>query len=143
MEKAENIPFLLLLKTGQTSYTHSDLPCCPHCHSLLRPGVVWFGEKLEADAPYSIDEWIEQESVELVVVVGTSLEVYPAAEWVAATREDGAALAVFELNNGRHLVQEWYKGDWLFEGDAAVLLPRIQEIISLPLVSHPQGAPSS
>lgn len=107
----------------------SDLPQCPKCKNLLRPGVVWFGERLAAGAPDSIDQWISEGSVDLVVVAGSSLEVFPAAEWVHTVREYGAALAVFELENGHLSVDEWNEDDWLFEGDIAVILPKILEFL--------------
>ena len=78
----------------------SDLTRCPKCENLLRPGVVWFGKRLAAGAPDDIDTWISEGGVDLVIAAGTSLEVFPAAEWVGTVREDGAPLAVFELDNG-------------------------------------------
>ncbi|QCB27420.1 NAD-dependent deacylase [Corynebacterium endometrii] len=52
-------------------------PACPLCGNLVRPGVVWFGEPL----PHR--EWDEAErrmtEADLVVIVGTSGVVYPAA----------------------------------------------------------------
>jgi NAD-dependent deacetylase sirtuin 5 len=124
------LPFLLSLSTASNrSVGLSDLPQCPECQELLRPGVVWFGEKLAAGAPDNIDAWISEGEVDLVIAAGTSLEVFPAAEWVSTARESGAALAVFELDNGQRLVDEWNHEDWLFEGDIAVLLPKIQSFI--------------
>ncbi|WIM67842.1 NAD-dependent deacylase [Corynebacterium breve] len=52
-------------------------PHCPLCDNLIRPGVVWFGEGLPQR------EWEEAEKrmmeADLVVIVGTSGVVYPAA----------------------------------------------------------------
>lgn len=52
-------------------------PECPLCGNLVRPGVVWFGEPLPAQ------EWDEAErrmvEADLVVIVGTSGVVFPAA----------------------------------------------------------------
>lgn len=52
-------------------------PSCPLCGNLVRPGVVWFGEPLPGK------EWDEAErrmvEADLVVIVGTSGVVYPAA----------------------------------------------------------------
>lgn len=48
--------------------------CCPK-NGQLRPHIVWFGE-----AVHAIDEAIEiTESADIVAVIGTSLQVYPAA----------------------------------------------------------------
>ena len=103
----------------------SDLPRCPTCENLLRPGVVWFGERLAAGAPDNVDDWIAETDIDLVIAVGTSLEVFPAAEWVGTVREYGAALAIFDLDR-RHLHEnEWNDEDWFFEGDVSVVLPKI------------------
>lgn len=52
-------------------------PKCPLCGNLVRPGVVWFGEALPQR------EWEEAEkrmaAADLVIIVGTSGVVYPAA----------------------------------------------------------------
>lgn len=52
-------------------------PDCPLCGNLIRPGVVWFGE------PLPQREWQEAEdrmrAADVVVIVGTSGVVYPAA----------------------------------------------------------------
>lgn len=48
-----------------------DLPRCPSCHSLARPGVVWFGEK-----PHRLDDINSLiYKADLLIVVGTSLTV--------------------------------------------------------------------
>ena len=57
------------------------------------------------------------------------MRVFPAAEWVDTVRNDGAALAVFELENGYQLVDEWNVGDWLFTGDIEMLLPKVMQFI--------------
>jgi len=52
-------------------------PRCEKCAGLIRPNVVWFGEALPDDAwQRSVDAVV---NADLVVVVGTSSVVYPAA----------------------------------------------------------------
>ncbi|MCE4614304.1 MAG: NAD-dependent deacylase [Desulfurococcales archaeon] len=52
-------------------------PHCPKCGGLLRPGVVWFGEPLPDQAVRRAFQ--EASHAKLMLVVGTSLQVYPAA----------------------------------------------------------------
>ncbi len=70
------------------------LPRCDACGALVRPAVVWFGESLPGDV------WLAAESAacaaDLVLVVGTSAVVYPAAGLIATGRRAGAA--VIEVN---------------------------------------------
>lgn len=50
-------------------------PTCEHCGGAVRPGVVWFGE-----VPHGIDTAADAVvAADLLVVVGTSGVVYPAA----------------------------------------------------------------
>lgn len=58
----------------------------PHCAcgALLRPGVVWFGESLPEEAVSRAVGAIQ--SADLLLVIGTSGVVYPAAGFVALHR---------------------------------------------------------
>lgn len=61
----------------------------------MRPGVVWFGEALPTDVISSVEEYIDKsERKELILVIGTSASVYPAAAYVGRAREKGARVAV-------------------------------------------------
>lgn len=108
--------------------TADDLPKCPKCNGLLRPGVVWFGEALPTDTIKYVDNWIESEPVDLMLVIGTSSSVYPAAGYVDTARENGARVAVINLDpndvSGRRS-KGMGKGDWFFQGDASVIVPEI------------------
>jgi NAD-dependent deacetylase len=63
-------------------------PRCPRCGSWLRPGVVWFGEMLD---PATLEEAADEAAgCDLMLVVGTSGLVYPAAGLPTAARQAGA-----------------------------------------------------
>ena len=55
----------------------SPVPTCPHCGEVLKPGVVLFGELLPAGPMERATELAR--GARLVLVVGSSLEVWPAA----------------------------------------------------------------
>lgn len=69
-------------------------PTCPHCGGDIRPGVVWFGEALPEYA------WARAEAAadrcDLMLVIGTSGLVYPAAGLPAVAQQHGAK--VVEIN---------------------------------------------
>jgi NAD-dependent deacetylase len=65
-------------------------PVCPGCGSWLRPGVVWFGEMLEPAALEAAEE--AAADCDVMLVVGTSGLVYPAAGLPATARRAGAAV---------------------------------------------------
>ena len=67
-------------------------PRCPVCSNLRRPAVVWFGEMLpEAELAAA---QVAAESCDLMLVVGTSGEVYPAAGLASVARQAGAHVLI-------------------------------------------------
>ena len=97
-------------------------PRCPKCGGLLRPDVVWFGEPLPEDA------W--REAVEcsarckVMLVVGTSGVVYPAALLPRIAREQGAV--IIEVNVEPSAITDELT-DIFLQGRAAEVLPKLVE----------------
>ena len=104
-----------------------DLPHCPKCSSgLLRPGVVWFGEMLPMKVIEEIDDFLEKsKKIDLLLVIGTSAQVYPAAGYIDKARAKGARVAVINMDKADTGRGGLEKGDWFFEGDAGVLVPEL------------------
>jgi NAD-dependent deacetylase len=72
------------------------LPRCAECGAVLKPDVVFFGELLPRAA---IDRAYElARSTRLLLVVGSSLEVYPVAELPLETVRAGGSYAI--VNRG-------------------------------------------
>ena len=57
------------------------LHSCPDCGAMVRPDVVWFGEMLPELAWQQAESAIE--SADVVVVIGTSGDVWPAANLIS------------------------------------------------------------
>lgn len=106
-----------------------DLPKCPNCNGLLRPAVVWFGESLPSDTLNYVDEWIESGPIDLMLVIGTSSRVWPAASYTEIARRHGARVAVINMDPDDVAVRNSTKGDWFFQGDASVIVPEILESV--------------
>ncbi|KAF2635380.1 DHS-like NAD/FAD-binding domain-containing protein [Massarina eburnea CBS 473.64] len=106
---------------------HAHLPQCPECRrGLLRPGVVWFGEMLPKKVMEEITQWMSAtDPIDLIMVIGTSAKVYPAAGYVDLARAKGAKVAIVNMDKNDVPASGLYNGDWLFEGDAAQILPEI------------------
>lgn len=79
--------------------TVKDLPQCPKCKEhMLRPNVVWFGEQLPLETIGEIEEYLQEpEDVDLIIVVGTSAKVYPAAGYSTKARMKGARICVVNM----------------------------------------------
>ncbi|WP_291113341.1 NAD-dependent protein deacylase [Hydrogenophaga sp.] len=67
-------------------------PRCPVCGNLRRPAVVWFGENLPADALEAAEQAVRH--CDLMLVVGTSGEVYPAAGLAFTAHQSGARVVI-------------------------------------------------
>jgi NAD-dependent deacetylase len=84
-------------KTGKVlSFVEEPETIPPYCKcgSLLRPNIVWFGEALPSGAIEQSVEHVLKSDV--LVVVGTSLVVYPAASLVPYALQAG--IPVIEVN---------------------------------------------
>lgn len=69
-------------------------PLCPSCGSLLRPHIVWFGESL--DSAVISRAFAASASCDVMLVIGTSAYVQPAASLPIQARESGAK--IIEIN---------------------------------------------
>lgn len=93
-EWAESLKRMKVSRKSLLEKLGEIIPRCPSCGSLRRPDVVFFGEGLPQE------EWLRAvegaRSTDLILVVGTSGEVYPAAElpWIA--KRSGATVAVID-----------------------------------------------
>jgi NAD-dependent deacetylase len=67
-------------------------PSCPTCGGVLKPDVVFFGELLPEDAIARATELARDAG--LLLVVGSSLEVYPVAGLPLETVQAGGRLAI-------------------------------------------------
>ena len=72
------------------------LPLCPACGGLLRPHIVWFGESLDPD---DLDRSVAAVgSCEMLLIIGTSGVVYPAASFAALAKQADAFVAEINLD---------------------------------------------
>ena len=106
-----------------SSLKMEDLPPrCSRCSSLLKPDVVFFGEPIPWEAQ-SIS-FKESNSCSLVLVIGTSAVVYPAASIPITAKERGAT--VIEINMERTPLTDQIS-DYLLAGSAGEIVPALVE----------------
>lgn len=67
---------------------------CPHCGGRLRPAIVWFGEMLPPEAWQRAERACQR--CDVLVSIGTSSVVYPAAGLIDIAKHHGAT--VIEIN---------------------------------------------
>jgi NAD-dependent deacetylase len=72
------------------------IPTCPACGHILKPNAILYGEQLPAQA--LIPAQREARLCDVMLVAGSSLEVYPAAELPVIARHSGASLIFVNLS---------------------------------------------
>ncbi len=96
-------------------------PVCPACGGRVRPAVVWFGELLPESVFAAAESAVER--CDVMLSIGTSGEVYPAAGLVWRAKSFGAA--VVEINPNPTELSSI--ADVVVRAPAAQALPRLLE----------------
>lgn len=99
---------------------------CTECNGFVRPSVVLFGESLPLEAIRKAEK--EAYKADLFIVLGSSLQVYPANQYPLLAKQKGARLVIVnmeetEMDEYADLVIHGEKiGDWLraIEGERLV-----------------------
>jgi NAD-dependent deacetylase len=98
---------------------HDGLPHCPGCARVLKPDITLFGEMLP------METWQQAEAhclqADVILVVGSSLEVWPAASLPELAVEHDAHLIINNLSP-THLDS---RAAVLLPGDVAGILPEL------------------
>jgi NAD-dependent deacetylase len=95
------------------------VPRCADCGALLRPDVVWFEEMLPPDALAAAEDAARR--CDVLLVVGTSAEVYPAAALPDYAARSGAI--VVEVNPNPTALSS--RADNVLRGSSSVVLPAL------------------
>jgi len=109
------------LVTLDRSQDMGELPKCSKCGGLLRPNVVWFSESLDPDI---IRKAIEAaQNCELMLIIGTSGVVQPAASLAHQAKAEGAVVAEINIEQTPQSGQM----DFVLTGPAGKILPMLVE----------------
>ncbi|MBS1826871.1 MAG: NAD-dependent deacylase [Acidobacteria bacterium] len=110
---------------GDSKQDHTpDLKTLPpvcRCGAIRRPGVVWFGEGLPQDIWRRAEQAVR--GADLLLVVGTSAQVYPAAGLIHLAQSSGAK--VIEINAAETPVSGTV--DFSLRGPSGRILPELIE----------------
>ncbi len=103
------------------SEDNSRVPLCPECEGVIKPDVVFFGESLDAQV-LGRSAAIASSS-DLMLVIGCSLEVYPAASLPVYTKRNQGKLIFFNTTRTVHD----QLADLVLIGQAGEMLPAVVE----------------
>ncbi|GHV77434.1 NAD-dependent protein deacetylase [Spirochaetia bacterium] len=99
-----------------------ELPHCKKCGKVLKPAITFFGEALPARALHAAES--DASRADLMLVLGTTLTVYPAAAIPQITQRQGGALVIvndMETPMDRYAVMKFDDLGEVFEALAGLM----------------------
>ncbi len=107
--------------SGEREEEDIDLPRCPRCSVLMRPGVVWFGEQLPWDELRRVENYLEAGPCDFVIVAGTTATFGYIIDWALRARANDGKL--IEVNPEETPLSQFATQQ--VRESAAMALPRI------------------
>src|SRR5262245_38417794 len=113
------------IKQTQQEKENVDLPRCPKCDALMRPGVVWFGEPLPLREAERVENYLQRDTCGVVIVAGTTATFGYIIDWALRASHRGGEL--IEVNPEETPLSRF--ATRLVREPAAIALPRIVDQI--------------
>ncbi len=110
-------------KGYRTEKPRSDQPKCPHCKSRIISSIVNFNDPMPEKEIIESDN--QSRKCDVMLVVGSSLSVYPAAELPVIAKRSGAILII--INKGPTQLDNL--ADVRIEAKSGEFLPKVVEQI--------------
>lgn len=111
--------------TSPSDVSEDDtLPPRCHCGGLLKPDVIMFGEMIPQDVMLKAEAYAR--TADVVIIVGTSAQVYPAAQLPITAKQNGAFIIeanVEETDFTRSIT------DAFLRGPAGETLPKLAGLV--------------
>ena len=99
-----------------------ETPLYCHCGGLIKPDVVFFGEAIPEAAMRQANAWAL--SSDLLLIIGSSLEVAPANMLPQAAKSTNAIIVESNMEQTR---MTRYLTDYFLEGPAGVVWPEVMK----------------
>lgn len=100
-------------------------PVCTHCGGSIRPGVVWFNEGLPDKIWQAAEQAVLQ--CDVLLTIGTSGLVYPAASLPALAKGQGATVVVINPN----ATEQDQQATYCLRGMAGQVLPALAHAVAV------------
>ena len=105
------------------------IPKCQECGKFMRPGVVWFGERLDTRKLERVENYVARGSCDVVIVAGTTAAFGYIVDW--ALRARGQIGQLIEVNPDPTSLSP--VATQLIREPAGVALPRlVDELLATP-----------
>jgi NAD-dependent protein deacetylase/lipoamidase len=110
-----------------------DAPDCEQCGGLMKPATISFGQMLKPESLWRAAE--ETDACDLFLVIGSSLVVYPAAEFPIRALRAGAPLVILNQQETPHDPH----ATLVLNASAGAVMSAVLEALGAPLA--PLAAP--
>jgi NAD-dependent deacetylase len=107
--------------TDRDSSATQEMPRCPICQTLMRPGVVWFDEELDPQEEKRVRDFLAGGDCDVVLAIGTTATFDYIQQWAAAGRGQNGWLA--EINPHETTLSQ--EADQVIRERAAAVLPSL------------------
>lgn len=104
-----------------------EVPDCPACQGLLKPAAIFFGEQLPVATLQAAIE--HSRACDLMLVIGSTLVIYPAASMPYYARESGAKLVIINMTSTPIDAEAAV----IIHNKAGVVMPRVVERVKAKL----------
>lgn len=111
-----------LIPVEEEHYSLAGVPVCSECSYPLKPNIVLFGEAVRSLE--EINTFVSE--CDLLLVIGTSAQVYPAASLPLLVKQHGGK--IFEFNMEPALIHGI--ADYFFAGDLGKTLPAFRRAVN-------------
>ncbi len=111
----------------RVSSGEQETPRCNSCGGLLKPDAVFFGEPIPSRA--LMVSQIQAQKCDALLVIGTSLQVFPAAEIPIAAKMKSPSATIIEINMEPSALTGQLT-DLLLLGSAGDILTRIDSMLN-------------
>jgi NAD-dependent deacetylase len=112
---------------ARLSEGQEETPKCRQCDGLLKPDAVFFGEPIPSRALMMSD--FQSKKCDVLLVVGTSLQVYPAAQIPVSVKTKQSPAVVVEINREPSALHEQIT-DILILGSAGEILTKLKDAVA-------------
>ena len=101
----------------------NNIPTCPHCNGTLKPDAILFGEQLPAQVLLQVER--DLRSCDTLIITGSSLEVFPVADFPRRVKQSGGNLIIINLQS------TYYDktADVVIRDDVTNVLPQIVSVL--------------
>lgn len=101
--------------------------------------MVFFGEATPTSITERIYNFTSSGPIDLMLVIGTSAVVLPAAMYIPIARQAGARVAFFNLEESDEEPGRVLQNDYMFKGDAALTVAEMLKGVvgKIAVAKHP------